>query len=170
MPANFVKGDILEEAAQPPGTRALAFGADCSGTMESGIAAAIRQRWPAFAKAFEEHAAGGRKMQLGDVFAWRDGDLAIYALGIQKGGVKPKISSVERALRGAIERAAEERIPRVLFPRIGGGKSGLDWARLKRVIGELAAEKPLDVVVFEQFVRKSAAPEEPSATRDPTPE
>jgi O-acetyl-ADP-ribose deacetylase (regulator of RNase III) len=167
MPANFVKGDILEEAAQSTGTRALAFGADCAGTMESGIAVAIRQRWPALAEAFQAHASSG-KMQLGDVFAWREGDLVVYALGIQKGGAKPKISSVERALRTAIERADAERIPRVLFPRVGGGKSGLDWARLKRVIGELAAEKPLDVVVFEQFVRKSAAASGATPAEEPT--
>lgn len=155
MPANFVKGDILDEASQATGLRALAFAADCAGTMDSGIAVALKNKWPALAEAFGAHAAGG-KMQLGDVFVWRDGDLFVYALGVQKGTAKPKISSVERALRGAIERATTDAVVRVLMPRIGGGKTGLDWTRVKRVITDVAAEKPIDVVVFEQFIRKPA--------------
>ena len=52
MPTNFVKGDLLHEAAEGAGPRALVFPADCSGAMDQGIAVAIRQRWPAFAAAF----------------------------------------------------------------------------------------------------------------------
>jgi O-acetyl-ADP-ribose deacetylase (regulator of RNase III) len=153
MPANFVKGDILDEASQSTGPRALAFAADCAGTMNRGIAAALKSRWPALAEAFAAHASSG-KMQLGDVFEWRDGDLRVYALGVQKGGAKPKVSSVERSLRSALERAAADGVVRLLVPRIGGGKTGLDWTRVKRVITEASSERPIDVVVFEQFVRK----------------
>jgi O-acetyl-ADP-ribose deacetylase (regulator of RNase III) len=159
MPANFVKGDVLTEAMQGADARAFAFPADCSGTMDTGIAVAVRQRWPAMAEAFRAHAEGG-KMQLGEVFTWREGDFAIHALGIQKGGVKPKISSVERALETAIQRTHEARMVRLLVPRFGGGKTGLDWMRVKRVLSEAAASRPVDVVVFEQFVRtQAAAPE-----------
>lgn len=157
MPANFMKGDLLGEAAAPSGPRVLAFGADCSGSMEHGVASAIRQRWPAFAEAFAAHAKE-TKMQLGQVFAWRDGDLAIYALGITKDGARPKIGSLERALASAAVTATEaaERPSRVLLPRLGGGKSGLDWTRVKRVIQEVAATTHVDFVVFEQFVRTGA--------------
>lgn len=155
MPANFVKGDILDEASTSTGSRALAFAADCAGTMDQGVAVALKNKWPALADAFAAHGATG-KMQLGDVFEWRDGDLRVYALGVQKGTAKPKISSVERALRVAVERASEAGIMRLFVPRIGGGKTGLDWTRVKRVLTEVAADKPIDVVVFEQFVRKPA--------------
>lgn len=155
MPANFVKGDILDEASQSTGPRALAFAADCAGTMRSGIAVALKNRWPALADAFGAHASSG-KMQLGDVFEWRDDDLRVYALGVQKGSAKPKVSSVERSLRAALDRAAADGVVRLLMPRIGGGKTGLDWTRVKRVITEVAAERPIDVVVFEQFIRKPA--------------
>ena len=152
MPVSFVKGDILDEATKAEGPRALAFAADCAGTMDAGIAVAIRQRWPELAEAFRAHAAGG-KMQLVDFFTWEHGDLSVYALGIQKGGAKPRVSSVARALRAAIDRAVEAGIPRVLLPRVGGGKTGLDWSRVKRVVVEVVGETPIDVVVFEQFVR-----------------
>lgn len=153
MPANFVKGDILEEASQETGARALAFAADSSGAMDKGFAVAVKSRWPAFAEAFRAHAEGG-KMQLGDVFAWREGELVVYAIGIQRGGSRPRIANVERGLRAAVERAASDNIMRILLPRIGGGQTGLDWTRVKRVIFEVASERPLDVVVFEQFIRK----------------
>lgn len=152
MPVSFVKGDVLDEAAKAEGPRALAFAADCAGTMDAGIAVAIRQRWPELAEAFRAHAASG-KMQLGDVFTWKQDDLVVYALGIQKGGAKPKVSSVERALRAAIDRAVEDGISRLLLPRVGGGKTGLDWTRVKRVVVEVVGDTPIEVVVFEQFVR-----------------
>ncbi len=155
MPANFVKGDILDEASQSTGPRALAFAADCGGATTAGVAAAVAKRWPAFADAFRAHAGSG-KMQLGDVFEWREGDLRVYALGVMKGAAKPKVSSIERALRAALERAATDAIPRVLVPRVGGGKTGLDWTRVKRVLTDAAAERAIEVVVFEQFVRKPA--------------
>ena len=154
MPANFVKGDIFDEATQEGGVRALAFPADCGGTMDTGIASAVKKRWPKLADELAAHGATN-KMQLGDVYAWRDGDLFIYALGIQKGGAKPKVSSVERALQSAAKRAVDDGVVRILLPRIGGGKSGLDWARVKHVIVETGAATHIDLVVFEQFVRKA---------------
>src|SRR5882672_10229960 len=107
--------------------------------MSAGIAVAVRQRWPEFADAYRAHCADN-KFQLGDVFTWRpggEGDLVIYALGLQSGGAKPKISTLERATRAMIERAPADGVQAVLFPRIGAGKNGLDWLRVKRILTEI---------------------------------
>ena len=158
MPATFVKGDIFEEAsdASRPGRRAIAFGADCTGAMGAGVAAAIKKQWPAFAEAYAARCAGN-KMQPGDVFAWSEGDLFVYALGLHRGDIKPKISHFERALRAAVERAAHDQVPRVLLARFGAGKAAMDRLRVKRVLTEVGASTPVDVVFFEQFVRKATA-------------
>jgi O-acetyl-ADP-ribose deacetylase (regulator of RNase III) len=152
MPTTFIKGDIFAEAAERTGPRALAFGADCAGTMDAGIAVAFRQRWPALAEAYRVRCEGGR-MQLGDLFAWRDGDLFVYALGLHRDGKKPKVSIFERALSAMIARATEDGVTTVLLPRFGAGKNGMDWTRVKRVLSNAGAA-PLELVVFEQFIRR----------------
>lgn len=141
MPANFIKGDILAEAESSAGRRALVFGA------EGGIAAAVMKRWPAFAKALED----AKSVQPGEVFAWSEGDLHIFALGIRRGEGKPKVPWIERSFKTVIERAGKEGIARILVPRLGG-----DWTRVKKVLVEIGATTTIDLVVFEQFVRKSA--------------
>ena len=152
MPTTFVKGDIFEDTTAEGARRAFAFAADCSGAMDRGVAVAFRKRWPALAEALAARAAGG-KMQLGDVFTWRDGDVVVYALGVHQGEKKPKVSHLERALAAMLAEAAADGVSRVALPRVGAGKGGLDWARAKRVLVELGEASPVSLVVFEQFVR-----------------
>lgn len=142
MPTNFLKGDILDEARKEEGKRALAFGA------EGGIVVAVKKQWPAFAEALES--TKSKTVQPGEVFEWTDGDLTLFALGIQRGDAKPKVPWISRALGTVIERAVEKDIARILIPRLGG-----DWARVKKVLEELGAGTTADLVVFEQFVRKA---------------
>lgn len=145
MPTTFVKGDLFQD-------RVLAFSADISGAMDRGIAVAFRKRWPALGDAL-----AAQKLQLGDVFAWRDGDVVVYALGIQSGDRKPKVSIVARALDAMLARAAEDGIGRIALPRIGAGKGGIDRVRVKRVLTEAGDKTPIELVVYEQFVRAPAA-------------
>lgn len=146
MPANFVKGDILDEVAAESGKRALVFGA------ASGIAVAVKKRWPGVAKTLElPDGSGVRLVEPGEVLEWHDGDLFVFALGIQRGDAKPKVSWIERSLRHVIERATTEGVRRILVPRLAG-----DWTRVKKVLGEVGATTTIDLVVFEQFVRKPA--------------
>lgn len=154
MPTTFVKGDLFEDAKTVPPPRALAFPADCSGSMETGIAVAFKKRWPALAEAYQARAANG-KMQLGDVFAWREGDDVVYVLGIQSGDKKPKVSTLTRALEAMVARATKDGVSRIAMPRIGAGKGGIDRVRVKRVLTEIGDKTPVALVVFEQFVRSS---------------
>jgi O-acetyl-ADP-ribose deacetylase (regulator of RNase III) len=152
MPTTFVKGDLFEDSKDVPPPRAFAFAADCSGTMDKGISVAFRKRWPALAEAYHARAAGG-KMQLGDVFAWREGDDIVYALGIQSGDKKPKVSTLSRALAAMVARASSDGVVRIALPRIGAGKGGIDRVRVKKVLTEVGDTTPIALVVFEQFVR-----------------
>ena len=145
MPANFVKGDVLEEAAVESGKRAFAFGAG------TGVAAAVKKRWPGVAELLDDAQGGTTKaVEPGEVVEWRDGDLLVFVLGIQRGDGKPKVSWVERSLRTVVARAEKEDVRRILIPRLGG-----DWTRIKKMLGEVGATTTIDLVVFEQFVRKS---------------
>lgn len=146
MPANFMKGDILDEALVESGKRALVFGAT------TGMATAVKKRWPALAEALGEAEGGTEKtVEPGEAFEWRDGDLFVFALGIQRGDAKPKVPWIERSLRNVIARAEKEDVRRILVPRLGG-----DWTRVKKLLVEVGATTTIDLVVFEQFVRKSS--------------
>lgn len=147
MPIELVKGDIFEDEAG-----AFAFPADASGPMEAGIALAFKKRWPALAEAFAARCEGG-KLQVGDVFAWKGDGVVVYALALQKGSQKGKVSWLERALQALVERATKDGVARVALPRIGGAKVGLDPARVKRVLAEIGAATGVHLVVYEQFVR-----------------
>lgn len=156
MPTQFLHGDLFDSANARSGPRALAFGADCDGTMNAGVAVAFRARFPAFAEAFAAHGAS-HAMQPGDVFAFREGETTIYALGIQHEGSRPKVSHLERAARKMLEQAQADGIPVIFLPRLGAGKSGLDWLRVKNLLTELGKRAPTELVVFEQFVRTKPA-------------
>ena len=158
MGCAFLKGDIFHEATSAGESnervRAVAFGADTDGTLSRGIAVAFKSRWPDLARVFATHCEGG-KMQLGDVFSWREGDLFVYALGLSSAGSKPKMSTLERSLAALLDRAERDDVQRVLLPRLGAGKVGLDWVRIKKSLTELGAKTPLNLVVFEQFIRNA---------------
>jgi len=139
MPANFVKGDILDEAKNAEDKRALVFPA------QGGIVVAVNKQWPAFAEALEQ----AKRIEPGGVFEWRDGDLALFALGIQRADAKPKVSWIERSLKTVVERSSKDATTRILIPRLVG-----DWTRIKKVITEVGAKTTIDLVVFEQFIRK----------------
>lgn len=152
MPTTFVKGDLFEDSRGEPAPRAFAFGADCSGAMDKGIAVAFKKRWPALATEVAARAAED-KLQLGDVFTWRDGDDVVYALGLHFGDKKPKVSTLTRAVGAMLARAEADGVTRIALPRLGAGKDGIDPKRVKTVLTDAGDKSPVALVVFEQFVR-----------------
>ena len=148
MPTALVKGDIFET----PGIRAYAFGANTDGTMDVGISSAMKKRWPELAEALSAHCADGM-VQLGDVFVWKHEDVTVFALAIQQGDKKPSMTALTHAVRRLLTLAHEAKIMRVGVPRIGTGPNGLDWTRVRKMLGEISVGQPVRLDVFEQFVR-----------------
>ncbi len=149
MPTTFLKGDIFGT----PDVRAYAHGSNLAGHMDSGIAAQFKKRWPAM---FEEYAARctDRRFQLGDVLVWADDTHTVYTLGIQQHWkTRPKLAAFSRALERTIELASVAGVTKLGLPRIGAGVGGLDWARVRKVLSEVGETTPIELVVFEQFVR-----------------
>jgi len=153
MPTALVKGDIFET----PGIRAYAFGANTDGTMDIGISSAMKKRWPALGEALAAHCAEG-KLSLGDVFVWTHEDVTVFALGIQQGDKRPSMTALTHAIRRMLTLAKEAKIMRVGLPRIGTGPNGLDWTRVRKMLGEVSVGQPVRLDVFEQFVRAKPTP------------
>jgi O-acetyl-ADP-ribose deacetylase (regulator of RNase III) len=149
MPATFQKGDLF----QTEGLRAYGHGCNCAGAMDAGVAVAFKRRWPRMFEEYEQRCKDGR-FHLGDVFVWSEGDEVVYNLGIQQHWkAKSKLAALARALRKMAKLAEQAGITRVGLPRLGTGLGGLDWQRVKSVLEEVGAETPVELVVFEQFVR-----------------
>jgi O-acetyl-ADP-ribose deacetylase (regulator of RNase III) len=165
MPTTFVKGDILAETDAKKGKRGLAFAADCNGSMDVGLATALKKKWPALAEAFADHCKGG-KMKPGDVFTWKKGYLYVFALGLVRDANKPTMSALDRAVKNLLAQATEAKVKSVLLPRVGAGKTALDWNRVKSVLEAAGTEASLDLVVFEQFIRKGGYKSDASGAED----
>jgi O-acetyl-ADP-ribose deacetylase (regulator of RNase III) len=149
MPTTFTKGDLFNTE----GIRAYAHGCNCAGTMDAGVAVAFKKRWP---RMFEEYAArcADGRFHLGDVFVWNDGSVVVYNLATQEHWKKKaKLPALAKALRKSVELAAHAGVERIGLPRIGAGLGGLEWPRVKSVLGVVGGETPVTLVVFEQFVR-----------------
>jgi hypothetical protein len=173
MPTSFVKGDFMADV--PPGqdgVRVYAFPAEASGKMETGVSIAVRRRWPGIAAWWE--AEGGTKRQVGVAPAWREGDELVYALAVERAGARAKLSWLEGAARAMLADAARRGVSRISAARLwGGGRGAVDGARAKRVLAEIAETSPVELVVFEQFVRArpadGAAAAPPNAAEEPAP-
>jgi len=121
--------------------------------MGAGIAIEFQRRWPRMYEEYVARCADGR-FGLGDVFPWTEGDVTVYNLGTQlHWRKKAQLPALAKALRKMVEMAPLAGIDRIGLPRIGAGLGGLDWMRVKRVLGEVGAETKVTLQVFEQFIR-----------------
>jgi O-acetyl-ADP-ribose deacetylase (regulator of RNase III) len=152
MPAVFVKGDIFADE----GIRAYAHGCNCAGAMGAGIAIEFKRRWP---RMFDEYVVrcADKRFALGDVFVWSEGEHTIYNLGTQAHWrKKAQLPALVKSLTKMLDLVSHAGIERVGLPRIGAGLGGLDWTRVKKVLVEIGVGTPVEMIVFEQFVRARA--------------
>jgi O-acetyl-ADP-ribose deacetylase (regulator of RNase III) len=156
MPTSFVKGDIF----QTEGLRAYGQGCNIAGAMDTGVSVAFKKRWPRMFDEYRQRCEDGR-FHLGDVFVWNEGDEVVYNLAIQQHWkAKSKVPALARALAKMVKLAEQAGIVRVGLPRLGAGLGGMDWRRVKSVLEEVGAETPVELVVFEQFIRADKPPPE----------
>jgi hypothetical protein len=161
MPTTFIKGDFLAETPRIDGARVFAFPAEVSGSMEAGVAVAVKKRWPALAEWWRQTARG----QPGDAKKWSEGADVVYALAIERSGSRAKLSWLERAVQSMVADAAKSGVKRISLARPWGGASGLDGSRAKSVLQQIGDASEVDLVVFEQFIR--AKVEEPPPEEEP---
>lgn len=158
MPVQFVKGDIFAS-----GLEAYAQGCNCSGAMDAGVSIAFKKKWP---RMYEEYKArcADKRFKLGDVFVWTEENVTVYNIGIQEHWkAKATLAALKRGVSKMLELASAAGVKKIGLPRIGTGLGGLDWQRVKSVLSEAAGSSPIELVVFEQFIRSKpeAASSEP---------
>lgn len=158
---HFVSGDILESRA-----RAIAHGVAPGDHFDSGLALALRERWPAMVKDFRHHCQVSHPKP-GHVWTWAGADgVRIVSLLTQEPAPahharpgRATSSHVSHALKELRRVVEEERIASLALPRLATGVGGLDWSDVRPLVEKHLGDLTIPVYVYETYHPGVAAKE-----------
>ena len=157
-----VSGDILLTKAQ-----ALAHGVAPNDHFDSGLALALRERWPSMAKDFRHYAHQDHPKPGGTWFWGGAGGVRIFNLMTQEGkhehGARPgkaTIQNVRHALHELAKQLKDEGIESLAMPRLATGVGGLDWDDVQPLVREQLNGLGIPIYVYTTF-HKGVAADEP---------
>ena len=109
----------------------IAHGCNCQGVMGSGVAKAIRDKWPGAYEAYKRMPIGRTMLGTAQVVNVDDQDQLFIAncftqIFYGKNGRFADPTAIERSLNHAYEWADLYCLP-IYMPKIGAGLGGLDW-------------------------------------------
>lgn len=151
-----VSGDLLLSRAN-----VLVHGVAPNDPFHSGLALALRERFPAMYKDFR-HYCQTKRPAAGELWAWSgmgpEGLVRIVALFTQAGGyehgAKPgraTLSSVAHALGGLRTWIEKEKPASLAMPRLATGVGGLDWKDVHPLLEQHLGKLELPIEVFVTF-------------------
>lgn len=156
-----VEGDILLTKAQ-----VVAHGVAPGDHFDSGLALALRERWPAMAKDFRHYCQTANPAP-GDIWFWA-GPIgpAIVNLMVQepahRHGDKPgkaTLENVHHALKTLAKLMVKENIQSLALPRLATGVGGLDWGDVKLLVEKHLGGLGIPVFVYTVYHKNVAAME-----------
>lgn len=129
----------------------ICHGVNCSGKMGSGVALAIRKKWPEVYKRFEFRGSGKALLGTADTVYITDSLIVIncytqlfYGYG---GGRYADPTAIEKSLTRAARIADLYNLP-LYIPRLGCGLGGLDWKKEVEPIVKQISEQIVRVRIF----------------------
>lgn len=156
-----VEGDILLSQAQ-----VIAHGVAPNDHFDSGLALALRERWPAMVKDYRHYCQTSHPKS-GEIWAWSGADgrsivnlmtqAAAYAHGEKPG--KATTESVNHSLKALAKLVQAEGIKSLALPRLATGVGGLDWAAVKPLVAKHLGDLGIPVYVYNVFHKGVAASE-----------
>jgi O-acetyl-ADP-ribose deacetylase (regulator of RNase III) len=156
-----VEGDIFLTKAQ-----AIAHGIAINDDFKHGLAAQLKEQWPALYKDFR-HFCKTESPKEGDVWAWKGvGTPVIFSLFTQaqashEGGHPPKatLQNLNHAFKNLVKDLAEQKIPSIAVTKISTGVGGLDWSEVKTVIEKDLSQFEGKVFLYSSYKPKIMAEE-----------
>ncbi len=156
-----VSGDVLLTEAQ-----AIAHGVAPNDHFNSGLALALREKWPAMAKDFRHYAQQSHPKP-GEIWMWGGvGGVRIFNLLTQEGelthGSKsgratlPNVNHCLRRLRHAIEM---EKITSLALPAIATGVGGLLWKDVKPLVESNLEDLAIPIYIYTTYHKDQKADE-----------
>ncbi len=156
-----VSGDILLTRA-----KAIAHGVAPNDHFDSGLALALREKWPSLSKDFR-HYAHQTHPKPGELWLWSGvGGIRIFNLMTQDGdhahGSRPgkaSIANVNHSLRRLRHELEKEGIESLALPAIATGVGGLEWRDVRQVIGQVLGDMPIPIYVYSTYHKDVQASE-----------
>jgi len=128
-------------------------GCNCVGGFGSGVAGAIRRKWPDVYEAFKENGIGPHLLGSTDFIMRSDRPRLVIANGYTQqycgndGRRYAEIDAVAKCAAAAIEYADAFDLP-LYMPKIGCGLGGLSWEDEVKDVIEMASSEFPDVNIF----------------------
>ncbi|KAF1069275.1 MAG: hypothetical protein GAK45_01142 [Pseudomonas citronellolis] len=162
-----VEGDILLSKAQ-----VIAHGIAPQDHFDSGLALALRERWPSMVRDYR-HAAHAAAPAPGSIWVWsgvdeQGGTRCIANLLTQDmqgsgRGARPDKASLENvghALRELARYLLSEKVSSVALPRLAAGVGGLDWKDVRPLLERHLGELGIPVLVYTTYRKDLQADEQ----------
>jgi O-acetyl-ADP-ribose deacetylase (regulator of RNase III) len=156
-----VEGDILLSKAQ-----VVAHGVAPGDHFDSGLALALRERWPAMVKDFRHYCQTSHPKP-GELWYWGGAEGpaianlltqdAAYGHGEKPG--KASLENVHHALKALAKLVAKEGIKSLALPRLATGVGGLDWSDVKLLVEKHLGGLDIPVFVYTIYHKNVAAME-----------
>lgn len=151
-----VSGDILLSSAE-----AIAHGVAPNDPFHSGLALALREKWPGMYKDFR-HYCQTTHPKPGSMWSWagasQNGHVRLVALLTQEGGydhgAKPgpaQPSSINHALKALHTWAVEEKVKSLALPRLCTGVGAMAWETVLPLIRQHLGSLPIPVYIYSTF-------------------
>lgn len=149
----FVSGDILLAE-----TEAVAHGVAPMDDFKKGLAASLRENWPALYKDFR-HFCKQTHPKPGEVWAWKGpGSYIVYNLFTQEAPPsagqtpgKATLANVNHALKNLAREIEKENLKSVSITRLATGVGGLAWEDVRPIIDKQLGGLDADIFVYEYY-------------------
>ena len=138
-------GDLF---AAPP-DMAVLHGVNCGGVMGAGVAREIRRRYPEASDTYQSACRMGR-LHPGDALGVYDraaGRYVVHCASQDRPGPRATEQWLVSSVSAGLQYAEKWGASGAALPLIGGGIGGIAPERAEELIGEVAGESPLDVVL-----------------------
>ena len=144
-----VNGDLLKASED-----AIGHGANCKKTMGSGVAAAIRSKWPQVYQADVDYVGFSGKHKIGHFSSVDIKDKTVYNIYTQvnylpRGQDHFEYEGFKIGLTKVCEDMKKNGKKSLALPKIGAGLAGGNWHDIKKIIKSVSEEQEIVFVIYE---------------------
>jgi len=148
----YKKGDLLEFTED-----AFGHGCNCQSQMNSGVAKAVKSKFPEMYSIADCKNPTGSQDRLGtySYIAFADGrfGINIYSQldfrGRSEGKMDLSYGALEKGLEASCEFLVREGKKTLALPKIGAGLAGGDWNVIEGIIKRVSDKTGIDITVYE---------------------
>lgn len=144
-----IKGDLLNATED-----AIGHGCNCRKTMGSGVAKAIRDKWPMVYEADKEYNDFDGRNRIGSFSTVRVDGKQVYNIYTQVDYLPRNVDHFQYegfriGLAKVLKDMKNHNLKTLALPKIGAGLAGGDWTKIEQIIKEVSDAAGLDVTVYE---------------------